>query len=45
MTLNANTGFSAGLDGVSAEFLGFGVATGPHMEVDTPVASLGCVVM
>jgi len=43
--LNANTGFSAGLDGVSAEFLGFGVAVGPHMEVDTPVASLSCVVM
>ncbi|KAK4159874.1 hypothetical protein QBC43DRAFT_271434 [Cladorrhinum sp. PSN259] len=43
--LNANTGFSAGVDGVSAEFLGFGVAVGPHIEVDTPVASLSCVVM
>ncbi|RYP39997.1 hypothetical protein DL767_001931 [Monosporascus sp. MG133] len=37
--LNANTGVSAGADGVSASFLGFGVAVGPHMELDTPVAS------
>jgi hypothetical protein len=43
--LNANTGFSAGVDGVSANFLGFGAAVGPHIEVDTPVASLSCVVM
>ncbi|KAL2260549.1 hypothetical protein VTK26DRAFT_5416 [Humicola hyalothermophila] len=43
--LNANTGFSAGPDGVSAEFLGFGFAVGPHLEVDTPIAGVSCVVM
>ncbi|CAI6098956.1 unnamed protein product [Clonostachys chloroleuca] len=43
--LNANTGFSAGPEGVSASFLGFGGSIGPHMEVDTPVASVSCVVM
>lgn len=43
--LNANMGVSLGLDGVSASFLGFGGSIGLHMKIDTPVASVSCVVM
>jgi len=41
---NLNTGASAGVDGVSANFLGFGFSVGPTMAVRTPVADVSCCI-
>jgi len=41
---NLNTGVSAGIDGVSANFLGFGITLGPTLAVRTPVVDLSCCI-
>jgi len=41
---NLNTGASVGVDGVSANFLGFGFSVGPTMALRTPVADASCCI-
>lgn len=43
--LNANTGASIGVDGVSASVLGFGFSVGPQLAIRTPVADVSCSIM
>ncbi|KAI5073987.1 hypothetical protein GOP47_0012000 [Adiantum capillus-veneris] len=43
--LQADTGASIGLDGISASVLGFGVAIGPKTSIKVPVAEVSCSIM
>ena len=43
--LSLDTGVSAGIDGVGANFLGFGIHVGPKMSISTPIFDFSCSIM